>query len=80
MLLHDLRKPPHEAFVCLRLLLQHFTCKDHVVFVGFQHIRHPVVCCGTYRGHRRLRLLVRFHTNLVDLVSHVLLLRGLQGL
>ena len=74
----DLGKPTGEPFVRLGLLLQNVAGKNHVVFVLFQHIGHPLVGGRADSRHGGLRLLIGLHADLVDAVRHVLLLRCLQ--
>ena len=43
MLIDDFGKATGEPFVRLGLLLQNVAGKDHVIFMRFQHIGHPLV-------------------------------------
>ena len=79
VLLDDLLEPPRKPFVRLRLLLQNIAGKDHVILVRFHHVGHPLVRRRANRRHGGLRFLIGLHTNLVDPVRHILLLRGFQG-
>ena len=78
MLIDDFGKATGEPFVCLGLLLQHVADKDHVIFMRFQHIGHPLVVGRPDPGHGGLRLLIGLHADLVDTVCNVLLLRSLE--